>query len=103
MTTNEKVARWLGWYQIPSSSFWRRPDGNVVILPDFEGDNTEAITLMPVLVEKGYEGVTLSNYKNFGWMLHTNLVPEWLLVDCKPTISQAITSAVILLIDKEAQ
>jgi len=115
---DKKIAGWLGWVNhrglttgfVMPYSYWM--DGGIrhEQLPFFTTSDSDAITLPPVLVER-YKAL------QFKWVLesqtqddcyHCSLAfledkLEWFESGWQPTISAAITSAILQLIDKEKQ
>lgn len=110
MTNNEKIARWTGLlsektstgfvnYYILIGGYKHYQSG----LPDYENSDAAAMTLLPVLVEKGYHPqVAWSNFHSM-WEVHyhhTNFMD-----DCHgrdKSLSKAITTAILQLIESEA-
>lgn len=99
MTDNEKirVVRWQGWYR-----GWSDDD----VLKSFAdhisnySTDAEAVQLLNVLVEKGYE-VTLI-YTHNGATVDISERIGYVLVECDaPTIHETITAAVLQVIEKE--
>jgi hypothetical protein len=96
MTDNEKIARFAGWPECPSTFY-----------PKYSTD-AEAVQLLNVLVEKGYAFSLYSGEgmnKTFGCCIwkaeeykYNNPVGE---KEDTTTIHEAITSAVLQVIEKE--
>lgn len=105
MTNNEKIARWIGHYVTPTGYIMN--DGEVGYpLPYYENSDAAAVTLLSVLVGKGYD-IALEHDSN-GWILSyikdTSGVIGVIYKDggYYPTLSQAITYAILQLIEGEA-
>ena len=101
---DRKIAEWLGWVnrnQHGNPCWYRGNEFLCYYLPNWIGDDAKAVALLPVLVEKGF-WVELKHYKSHAWRLdcgiygeHTSFGP------CASTISAAITTAILALIDAE--
>lgn len=117
MTNNAKIARWLGhdtkvcFYGEQQAIFLRNiktPKDDWQEVPDYENSDASAITLLPVLVEKGYKPelawVTFVTPNCWEFIVHSPTCREKDRVRVKaPTISAAITQAILKLIESEAQ
>jgi hypothetical protein len=90
---DKKIAEWLGWEEDISQG--------IAGCPHYTTSDADAITLLPVLVERGYD-----------WSLRTiGYAPpntecciykdDIEIVILQPTISKAITSAILELMVKE--
>ena len=106
---NEKLARWQGLENVRPT---RLSNGTIVIIynsneivPDYLNDDAAAMSLLDTLVEKGYEPCL--EYDACKWMFAI-----WKYEDSKEfiavqrwadTIPQAITQAVLKLIESEAK
>ena len=98
MTDNEKIIKWLGWRRVKGfRHVWGLPSGKRQgLTPDFVAIDADAITLLPVLVAKGFVGC-LGYGKNgydfaiLGEKWGHNIVQQ-------PTIATAISAAVLKLI-----
>lgn len=121
-TDNRKIAIWLGWVKVDSAikpdvdGWWHDPKHpNPTVrrpTPKFTTDDAAAISLLPVLVERGYQ-VKLDNwYADFHapeceWRFKIEKYEgavksdKWFAESNKATISEAITSAVLILIERE--
>lgn len=112
-SNDRKIADWLGWRfshekspgQLYGPWYWINPPqehGNRVILPYFEDSDADAISLFPVLLARGYVSAL--------FVAHT--VPDQWQCDIakstnydavargiQPTIAQAISAAVLQLIE----
>jgi hypothetical protein len=108
--TNKMIAIWAGWYKEDHHG-WYAEKSDLTYL--FNQDDAEiplsaAIELLPVLVEKGYEvGLVKSTETQGNWIFMAGKrKPDGSIVDvesAKPTISAAITSAIIALVEKGEQ
>jgi len=114
--TDRKIAEWLGWEfsheQSPGQSFgpwyWTNPQkhGNRVILPNFAESITSAIKLLPVLLEKGYvSSLFVAHSEPDQWQCDIAKSSDYDVVarGIQPTISHAITEAMMQLIDATEQ
>ena len=108
---NIKIAKWLGWKSDRGMLFhYLDKDGNSVGLPNFKTNNSDAITLLPILVERGYwvtlETVirTINHKAEVMWncKIETDF-GEMQLDSYASAISNSITSAVLELIEKEGK
>ena len=88
MTNNEIIARWAGWKR-------NRFDYRT---PDYENSDAAAITLLPVLVEKKLN-VELTSGTGGWWARLWDRDLCIVNTVLHPTISAAITSAVLALIE----
>lgn len=121
MTEQDKlIAEWLGciveplsiarygycWMATPENITDAKVDGAdpfVTLLPHYTTSDADAISLLPVLVERGWL-VNLSNTPD-GWrcMIHKGEYGEReVFTSIKSTIAAAITTAIIQLIESEA-
>jgi len=95
---DKKISNWACLLKLTGN-----PNGEWIETPHFTTSDSDAITLLPVLVERGY-AVNLSGSEMvvecaIAW-LHGDKVYEVSAFD-RPTISAAITSAILQLIDSE--
>ena len=110
---DKKIAEWLGWVQSPViKSAWNKPDGQGLyldILPNYTTSDSDAIILLPVLVERGYcvaligsveDNSEMTPSENIEMTYQVAIDYHKILVHAS-TISKAITSAVLQLIEKE--
>lgn len=109
---NRIIAEWLGWKWIESKSkrmpfdpYWQYPTGMYVPAgqSDFDKDSV-AVSLLSVLVDRGYDVVLLGGNKE--WHLayvkrdcQQDMDAEIDKMDRFPTVAAAITSAVLQLIN----
>lgn len=120
MDVNERIARWAGVPEpVPMEKIGAvvgtlfSKDGPVLpdnlrlstTWPDYQKSDAAAMTLLPVLVERGYT-FRLYYTKESGYDFAIWGEDEWLDMAMvgeasQPTIFQAITAAVCALIDKE--
>lgn len=93
MTNNEKIARWAGWKR-------NRFDYRT---PDYENSDAAAITLLPVVAEKGYyiDLITILNHKKNKWRCTISKNNTIISITSNLTISATITQAVMTLIESE--
>jgi len=109
---NKRIALWLGWTDV---YFGHNGEMYAKIVPEwtsrtsvngrFRDRDTDAIALLPALVERGYHMQLCSvEYPDGTKMWRCN---PYLLSDIDmcfgPTIAEAITSCVIQLIEKEGK
>jgi len=113
MNDNQKIAEWLGW-KTNSYGYFNPPDLHPMMnalhnyeVPNYKTSNADAISLLPVLVERGWN-VCLRNVDipertkwEFGAYKEDSEYLEIESLQLKPTIAQAISSAVLELIEKE--
>ncbi len=92
MTDNETIARWAG--TVRTMGYGPAPD-----YPDYTKDSA-AITLLPVLVKRGYLP-TLRCLDQ--WLFRVVKPMKYDKVSVGATIAQAITQAVLNLIESEAK
>lgn len=99
---NAKIIKWLGWRRVKGfRHVWRLPNGEQRgLTPDFVSCDSDAITILPVLVEKGYF-VHMDHQGNHWWFATRDSNPEVLRLfeSTAPTIAQAITKTLIQLIE----
>lgn len=116
MEINKKIAKWLGWCFVDAPvPHFRKLEGvdihvrPIDMMPDYEHSDSDAVTLLPILVERGYYPALCyhesGDYKgnwvmDFGTDEYQEGISE--IVCAEPTIAAAITSAIIQLIDREA-
>lgn len=114
---NKKIYQWLGWnfYQDNFCEGWETAEEERISFPpDFLSLDSDAIALLPVLVERGYivslDYHPANNPKppfdgyRLGW--HFTIYDKTQTIYCHnqaPIISQAICTAIIELIDREAK
>lgn len=110
MTDNEKIARWAGvldGYRYTTDSvhgwcYFNDKTKHVLYTEKIRTYSTdsEAVELLNVLVGKGYEPEL--SYCSEHWSLNIFTSPKWVVENVwQPTIHQAITAAVLKLIEKE--
>lgn len=87
---DELIAKWIGM----------SPAHIADDLPCFCDEDTQAVTLLPVLVEKGYF-VHMDHRGNHWWFATRDSNPDVLRLfeSTAPTIAQAITKTLIQLIE----
>jgi len=111
MTYNEKIARWAGWRYHIEEELWLNPIkergwAKLEPLPGYFTD-AEAIGLLNTLVEKGYYPELSYLRTGSRWWVRlwqkvgAFSVPIYDDYEGKPTIHEAITSAVLAVIEKE--
>lgn len=118
---NREIAEWLGWRRLDGNTTPQRASRWVLNyptssseLPDFYSSDAAAITLLPVLVERGCSFVLRNAYcdRVFGidvWRRDQRDNPCKIFDDPKcihslePTISAAICNAVVELIRRERE
>jgi hypothetical protein len=110
MTDNKKIAEWLGYKVVAGSVFLFEEDRGWYrhgALPDFENSNAAAIELLPVLVEKGYMVnlmcIPATCHQYCCGIMESSEEPAPEIERTGETISAAITSAIIALIEKGEQ
>lgn len=101
---NGIIAKWMGWkeYQSEEHPEIRYIDKNYIVYEgDFATSDADAISLLPVLVERGYNykmesrkpGNVFFQIYSHGWDAVTKFNTE-------NTISKAITAAVLQLVEQ---
>jgi len=101
------IAEWLGWTDCRkrAQGEWGgfTPDNYGAIIPHFTTSDADAISLLPVLVERGYN-VSVSDYYLRSWVacieqddMDNINSPQ------SPTIAAAISGAVLELIGREGK
>ena len=100
---NKKIAEWLGFRVTNGSTFlfeeergWYRSGA----LPNYCQSDADAISLLPVLVKKGYLP-RLVYYQGLGWQCEISTEYTFLIQGRSNTIASAISSAVLQLIESE--
>lgn len=105
LTDNEKIARWLGWQHDQESDCWMVPT-RAGIFQCYDGlPRLTVELLLNVLVEKGYEPEMWHNALTKMWCIQI-FFPTKKTKMCElfsSTIHEAITSAVLQVIESEAQ
>lgn len=101
--SDKMIAEWLGWTEHATSpSFMKNTKGLTRKARYYTTNDKDAITLLPVLVERGYYWF-LRSFTATTVMMEIRDVhgdPQ-VRFKVEPTISAAITSAVLSLIEKE--
>lgn len=108
---DKKIAEWLGWKfsheksagQLYGPWYWTNPPqqhGNRVILPKFTEYDANAITLLPVLVDRGYLP-KLAAVHGGCWQVEIYKAFDLIVINNGASIAAAITAAVLLLLEKE--
>jgi hypothetical protein len=118
MTNNERIACWVGYKQHPQvPTRWYKGNParlgvqNTFELPDYETSDAVAVTLLNVLVERGYCPLVGLNGTTKLWQcsisrfyMHHKIELTELIIDSEEgysTIPAAITSAILQLIEGE--
>lgn len=95
---NDKIARWIlnGRFPKDLSAEERKAYGVFTYRNNKPVDDIDAVVLLPVLVEKGY-WVELKHFNIHKWRLDMGdySSAETLFGPKKPTIAEAITSAIL--------
>lgn len=110
MTNNEKIARWAGTKCICNLTYKYHEDYCALhVVPDYENSDAAAVTLLPVLAEKGYwfDMHMATRNTQVQVNIHHYYCEDARLDKCaaiamKPSISAAISSAILQLIESEA-
>ena len=107
--TDKRIAKWLGWFQLENGNWYhnktlQKTEYKYLIgstLPLFSTSDSIAITLLPVLVTRGYH-YSIKNLESWTeFILYKDPAKKCISSGLGTTISEAITSAVIALIEKE--
>lgn len=101
MTDNDKIkiAKWAGWAKTNGGN-WINPLTKLIkFTHPYYSTDAEAIALLPVLVEKGY--FVQMECGNDAWV--RVIIGSDIVEGCiRPTIHEAVTAAVLQVIEKEA-
>jgi hypothetical protein len=99
------IASWLGHKIVEHCPCGEGCDSietqhGIEYLPDYSTSDSDAIALLPVLVEK--YSVRLEDDLEWSFTIWADTADKWIVKAFnKPTIAAAITSAVLQLIEKE--